>query len=38
MLQLTPKADYGLRLMLEVGGSPSGTTATAEATQRQQIP
>lgn len=38
MLQLTRKADYGLRLMLEVGGSPSGTTTTAEAAQRQQIP
>jgi Rrf2 family protein len=38
MLQLTRKADYGLRLMLDVGGSPSGTTTTAEAAQRQQIP
>ncbi len=38
MLQLTRKADYGLRLMLEVGGSPSGATTTAEAAQRQQIP
>lgn len=38
MLQLTRKADYGLRLMLEVGGSPNGTTTTAEAAQRQQIP
>ena len=38
MLQLTRKADYGLRLMLEVGGSPGGTTTTAEAAQRQQIP
>ncbi len=38
MLQLTRKADYGLRLMLAVGGSPSGTTTTAEAAQRQQMP
>ncbi len=38
MLQLTRKADYGLRLMLAVGVSPSGTTTTAEAAQRQQIP
>ncbi len=38
MLQLTRKADYGLRLMLAVGGSPSDTTTTAEAAQRQQIP
>ncbi len=38
MLQLTRKADYGLRLILEVGGSPGGTTTTAEAAQRQQIP
>ncbi len=38
MLQLTRKADYGLRLMLEVGGSPSGAATTAEAAQHQQIP
>jgi Rrf2 family protein len=38
MLHLTRKADYGLRLMLDVGGSPSGTTTTAEAAQRQQTP
>ena len=38
MLQLTRKADYGLRLMLEVGGSPNGTTTTTEVVQRQPIP
>ena len=38
MFQLTRKADYGLRLMLEVGGSPGGATTTAEVVQRQQIP
>ncbi len=38
MLQLTRKADYGLRLMLEVGGSPSGSTTTAEVVHRQPIP
>ncbi len=38
MLQLTRKADYGLRLMLEVGGSPSGATTTAVVAQRQLIP
>ena len=38
MLQLNRKADYGLRLMLEVGGSAQGTLTTAEVARRQQIP
>lgn len=38
MLQLTRKADYGLRLMLEVALHSDGAMTTAEAARRQRIP
>ena len=38
MLQLTRQADYGLRLMLEVGASAGGPVTTIDAAKRQQIP
>ncbi len=38
MLQLTRKADYGLRLMLEVGARTDGFIATVEVARRQGIP
>ena len=38
MLQLTRKADYGLRLMIEVGACANGPTSTAAVARRQQIP
>ncbi len=38
MLQLTRQADYGLRLMLEVGASAGATITTAEVAKRQQMP
>ncbi len=38
MLQLTRKADYGLRLMIEVGASAGGPIGTAEIARRQRIP
>lgn len=38
MLQLTRKADYGLRLMLEVGARTGGFIATVEMARRQGIP
>ncbi len=38
MLQLTRKADYGLRLMVEVAAHTDGAIGTAEVARRQQIP
>lgn len=38
MFQLNRKADYGLRLMVEVGAHLQGTIGTAEIARRQQIP
>ncbi|MDP2727380.1 MAG: Rrf2 family transcriptional regulator, partial [Dehalococcoidia bacterium] len=38
MLQLNRKADYALRLMLEVGAHTQGPVCTAEVAQRQEIP
>ncbi|MEE8345744.1 MAG: Rrf2 family transcriptional regulator [Dehalococcoidia bacterium] len=38
MLQLNRKADYAMRLMLEVGGSDQRVVTTAEVARRQQIP
>jgi Rrf2 family protein len=38
MLQLTRKADYGIRLMLEVGAHGNGGMSTAEVARRQNIP
>lgn len=38
MLQLTRRADYGLRLMLEVATRRNGSVTTAAVAQRQQIP
>ena len=38
MLQLTRKADYGLRLMVEVAAHTNGAIGTAEVARRQQIP
>jgi Rrf2 family protein len=38
MLQLTRRADYGLRLMLEVAARRNGSVTTAAVAQRQQIP
>ncbi len=38
MPHLTRKADYGIRLMMEIGARADGAVATAEAAQRQQIP
>ena len=38
MLQLTRKADYGLRLMVEVAAHDDGAITTAEVARRQQIP
>jgi Rrf2 family protein len=38
MLQLTRKADYGIRLMLEAASHAEGPLTTAHAAKRQQIP
>ncbi len=38
MLQLTRKADYGLRLMLELAAQSDGSLTVADVSQRQQIP
>ena len=38
MLGLTRKADYGLRLMLEVASAQRGVVRTAHVARRQQIP
>lgn len=38
MLELTKKADYALRLMIEVAASEGGSLSTAEAAKRQEIP
>ena len=38
MFQLNRRADYAVRLLLEVGGHPQGYLATAEAARRQQMP
>ena len=38
MLQITRKADYAVRLMVEVAAHSGGTIATAEIAQRQDIP
>lgn len=38
MFQLNRRADYAVRLLLEVSGHPQGYLATAEAARRQQMP
>src|SRR3972149_8566427 len=38
MFQLTRKADYAIRLMLEVASEPTGRMSTAEVAARQDIP
>jgi Rrf2 family protein len=38
MFQLNRRADYAVRLLLEVAGHPQGYLATAEAARRQQMP
>jgi Rrf2 family protein len=38
MFQLNRRADYAVRLLLEVGLNPQGFLATAEAARRQQMP
>ncbi len=38
MFELTRRADYALRLMIEVGAESGASISTAEAARRQQIP
>jgi Rrf2 family protein len=38
MLQLTRKADYGLRLLIEVAAHTQATVRTADVARRQQMP
>jgi Rrf2 family protein len=38
MLELTKKADYALRLMVEVAASEGGNLTTAQAAEREEIP
>lgn len=38
MLELTKKADYALRLMIEVAASERGAVTTAQAAAREEIP
>jgi Rrf2 family protein len=38
MLQITRKADYAVRLMMEVAAHPGETVSTAQVAKRQDIP